>query len=41
VLEQGVEEQVIAYQLISLRQAIDQLEVQFSRLAKEFDGTIY
>src|SRR5712692_1752774 len=31
----------IAYQLISLRRAIDQLEVQFSRLAAQFDRTDY
>ncbi|HEY0830133.1 MAG TPA: DUF222 domain-containing protein [Candidatus Dormibacteraeota bacterium] len=41
MLQEVVEGQEIAYQLISLRQAIDQLEVQFSRLAKELDGTTY
>jgi len=41
VLDQIIEGQEIAYQLITLRQDIDQLEVQFSRLAKELDGTIY
>ena len=41
MLQPVVEGPEIAYQLISLRQVIDQLEVQFSRLAAELDGTVY
>src|SRR5579864_4284005 len=33
--------EAIACQLISIRQVIDQLEVQFSRLAADFDETTY
>lgn len=41
VLQVASQGEEIACQLISLRQAIDQLEVQFSRLAAEFDRTEY